>query len=149
MVVTSLWPRILDGADVVASFEQVGGEAVAERMGGDGFCDPGGLRRRAHGLLYGTFVDMIAIEYIVVCAWVFGERTGGEDELPGPFAGGIGVFAGQCIREGCAAVAAGQVTIVLGFHGDEVGIELGDAAGRKHRDAIFVALAGATTISLR
>jgi hypothetical protein len=32
---------------------------------------------------------------------------------------------------------------VLGFRGDEGGVELGDAAGREHGDAIFVALAGA------
>lgn len=64
--------QLLHRADVIAGLQEVGGEAVAERVWGDGFGDAGGQRRSAHGLLHGAVVDMIAIENAVVSPWVFG-----------------------------------------------------------------------------
>ena len=54
--------KFLDGADIVSALEEVGGEGVAEGVGGDSlvhFCDAGGF---ADFFLEGGFVDVVAAE---------------------------------------------------------------------------------------
>ena len=43
--------KVLNGTDVIASFEQVGGEAVAKRVACDAFQNPGQLGSIPHSLL--------------------------------------------------------------------------------------------------
>lgn len=45
--------ELLDGADVVASDEQMGGEGVPQRVAARGFRDPCGSNRFLHGALDG------------------------------------------------------------------------------------------------
>ena len=43
--------ELLDGADVVAGLEQVGGEGVAQGVAADSLGEPSGERRLTHGFL--------------------------------------------------------------------------------------------------
>jgi len=52
--------EFLDGADVVAGFEQVGGEAVAQRVAGGGFGELGAQAGVADGLLDDRLVEVVA-----------------------------------------------------------------------------------------
>ncbi len=106
--------EFLDGADVVAGFEQVGGEGVAEGVGTDGFDDPGGFGSGAHGLLHGTFVEVVAAQE--AAAGIFGYPVGREDILPPPLRAGVGVFARQRVGEIDAAGAACQIFHVPLLH---------------------------------
>ena len=64
---------------------------MAEGVAGGGFGEPG----LAHGVfelaLHGGFVDMVTGDS--AGPRVRAKGCGGEEELPGPFAGGVGVFA--------------------------------------------------------
>jgi hypothetical protein len=52
--------EFLDGADIVAGFEEMGGEGVAEGMATDGFGDLGELDGGADGALEDLFIEMMA-----------------------------------------------------------------------------------------
>ena len=82
--------EFLDGADVVAAFKKMGGEAVAEGVAAGAFGHSGGEDCIAYGAL-----DYAVIH--IVSALVLGAGVGpavllGEYPLPGPFAGGVWVF---------------------------------------------------------
>src|SRR3546814_4423000 len=51
--------QLLHGADVVASFKQVRGERMTQRVAGGGFVDRRQLPRRPHGTLQHAVVDMM------------------------------------------------------------------------------------------
>ena len=53
--------KFLDGADIITILEQVGGEAVAEGVGGDGFLDFGDLGGGFDGFLEAGFVNVMAL----------------------------------------------------------------------------------------
>jgi len=52
--------QLLEGTDVVASFEEVGGKAMAEGMAGSAFLDAGQLGGFSHRLLDGALAEMMA-----------------------------------------------------------------------------------------
>ena len=54
--------QLLHGTNVIAGFEQVGGEAVAQRVRADGFDDAGGLRGLAHRFLHGALAGVLAVD---------------------------------------------------------------------------------------
>lgn len=87
--------EFLDGADVVAGFEEMGGEGMAEDMRGDMFVDLGGAGRLAHSFLDAAFVEVVAADD--AGTRVNGEAVGGEDVLPDPLASGVGVFFGESV----------------------------------------------------
>jgi hypothetical protein len=78
-----LWPRrLLKGADGVAVLQEMGGEAVAETVGGDGFGDPYSQRGGSESALDDGLMHMVPAalagdEVAVVAA-------GGERPLPAP-----------------------------------------------------------------
>ena len=83
--------QLLNGADVVAVGEQVGGEAVAEAMERGVLGDVGSANGRLEGPLDGTLVQVVPA---VVAGLPSGEPAGGrEDVLPAPLGGG-----GACAR---------------------------------------------------
>jgi hypothetical protein len=51
--------EFLDGADIVAGFEEVGGEGVAEGVATDGFRDLGELNGGANGALEDLLIEVI------------------------------------------------------------------------------------------
>jgi hypothetical protein len=82
-----------DGTDVGAALEEVGGEGVSEGMTGDSFGDVGFAGGVSDEALQGVF--MAVVTRMVSGAWKRAEFGGGEDELPGPLAWGVGVFTGE------------------------------------------------------
>jgi hypothetical protein len=86
--------QLLDGADIVAIFEQVGGETVAEGVAGDGFVESGGFSGLFDGALQGAGVDVVAAQ--VTGLGIFRDARSGKGVLPGPGFGGVRVFDSQC-----------------------------------------------------
>lgn len=135
--------EFLDGADVPsavlrvnsAGFEEVDGEAVAEGVGGDVFADFGSQGGLAHGLLHAAFIQVMAADD--AREGVDGKAVGGEDVLPDPFAGGVGVFFGQGVGEVDGAVVGGQVGVVQLLGLLELEAERFDGAGGEHGEAVF------------
>ena len=83
---------------------------MAEGVGGDGFVYFGKYGGLAHGFLQDAFVEVVAAND----ARERVQRTlgGGEDELPGPFPPGVGIFDVQRIGQGRFSIAFPQVFIV-------------------------------------
>ena len=106
--------EFLDGADAVAGFEEVGGEGVAEDVGGDAFGHSCALCGVLHGFLDDAGVQMVATHD--AGARVLGDARGGKDVLPAPFAGGVGVFAGQGVGQEDFAITGGHVFVVEDAH---------------------------------
>lgn len=97
----------MDGADVVAGFEKVGGEAVTEGVAGDLFLDVG----LAEGFFDFALEDGGVHEVAAFFAGAVIFPTGflGEDPLPFPFGVGVGVFAREGVGELDAAIAIEKV----------------------------------------
>jgi len=102
--------EFLDGANVVAILQEVGGEAVAEGVGADALGDASELGGFVNGFLHAVFVQMVAA--LCAAAGVGGEAVGGEDVLPEPVAAGVGVFTLQSLGQVNRAEPLFQVMIV-------------------------------------
>jgi len=83
--------EFLHSADIVAGFQEMGGEAVAEGVGCGRFGDAAGLDRGADSALQIGVVGVVAAGN--AAARIDAEFGGREDILPAPFAIRIGVFA--------------------------------------------------------
>ena len=116
--------EFLDGADVVAVLEEVGGEGVAEGVGCDMLLDAGGFGSGANGFLEEGFVDVVAHGFFG--GGVNGESRGGEEVLPCGFAGGFGVFAGEGVGEVDFAESVAEVGLVEALDGLYLALEGGD-----------------------
>lgn len=68
--------ELLNGADVVAGIEEVGGKAVAEGVAGGGFGEIGGFAGGVEGALKDGFVEVVASEFTA------GSRSGASLEIP-------------------------------------------------------------------
>ena len=134
--------EFLDGADVVAAFQQVGGEGVPQHMGGDVFgdaCFAGGL---TDGFLDAAGVQVVAAEQ--AAARVGGEVFGGEEVLPFPTACRGGVFAFQSVGEGDPLPAGVfQVAGVNAARPLNLDFEVGLEGFGEQGGAVFVAFAAA------
>lgn len=129
--------EFLDGADVVAALEEVGGEGVAEGVGCDAFVDSCGLLGFADGALEGGFVDVVAGGF--ACLGVGVEGVGGEYVLPEPVFASGWVFLGEGVGEVYFAKACGEVFLVDVFDALEVFAEGCDDAVGEHGDAVVAA----------
>lgn len=107
--------QFLHCADVVARLEEVGGKAVAQRVGRDRFVQAGLARSSAHRALDDTFVQMEAVKRAVLSLGIPGEVRRGKNELPSPLPLSIGIFAIQRMGQRRASVSLGQVPCVKGF----------------------------------
>ena len=105
--------KLLDGADVVAALQKMGGEGMAQGVAADGLGDAGGARGVAYVALDGGFVAVVTAA--LSGGGVGVDAAGGKDPLPGPFARGAGVFGSQGVRQGNEASARGEVGAVLGL----------------------------------
>lgn len=72
--------QILNGADVLAVLDQVGGEGVAECVAGDALFDTSEHGCTVDGFLQCAGADVMALGQSA--AWICGELRGGEEELP-------------------------------------------------------------------
>jgi hypothetical protein len=85
--------QLLDRADVVAIFQQVGREAMPEGVAARGLCDPGALDRALDRPLEAVLRDMVAAD--LARARVGAALLGRKDILPAPVGRRIGVLARQ------------------------------------------------------
>lgn len=125
--------EFLDGADVIVGFEEMGGKAVAEGVGGDPFGNAGRPGCGPHGFLQAAFpsaplrtgVDVVAMDQALTPspsprgrgerARIHRKPGSRKDVLPDPLFVGVGVFARQGIGQIDCAVALGQVFFVGPF----------------------------------
>lgn len=90
--------EFLNGAEVIAVFDESCSERMAEGMTAPKFRDTGLADGGFDGALERALVDMVAV---FGAGGVGGAAVAGREEvLPGEFAGGAGVFAGEGFREG-------------------------------------------------
>ncbi len=131
--------ELLDGTDVVAISEQVGGKRVAERVAGDALRESGRACSSGDGSLWEAAVQVVPVD--LAGAGVGREGAGGEDPLPAPVPCGAGVLAGKGVGEPDGAVAGVNVGGVLLATALEVLAELVDERTGEHRAAVLAALA--------
>ena len=103
--------KLLDGADVVALLQQVGGKRVTEGMARRRLGDPGGTDGILHRSLKHGFVKVVPASLAGDGLHV--ETRGGEDPLPAPFAAGVRVLAQQRAGQFDPAGAVTEVGLVL------------------------------------
>ena len=131
--------EILDGADVVAGFEQVGGERMAQRVAGGAFGQAGGSGGAGHGALQAGGAEVMPGE--AAGARIASEAAGGEDELPAPVGGRVEGLLGESVGQGDGAQAEFEVGLVQLADVEQVIGEGGDEAFGEDRDAVLQPLA--------
>jgi hypothetical protein len=110
--------ELLDGPNVVAGLEEVGGERVTQGVGRDVLGDVGDLGGLVDGALEDALVEMVASD---LAGLAIGVRSGGgKDPLPRPGAREVGVLSAKGIGELDAAGAATEVGLVLRLSGGEL-----------------------------
>jgi hypothetical protein len=111
--------ELLDGADVVASIQQVGGEAVPQAVAACLF----GEARRAHGVVEGAledgFVKVVTEEPSGVPVTVFARRR--KDPLPPPRAARFWILSRQGAGEHDQAATGRDRRIMALAHRSEMG----------------------------
>ncbi len=110
--------EVLDGPDVVAVFQEMGGETVAEGMRGALFGDSRLPDGGFDGTLGGSGIEMMPSD--ITAAWIFRARFRWKEELPAPFAVGQGIFCLQGVGEGDVSESFFQVFLIQGFDFPEV-----------------------------
>ena len=106
--------KSLYGSDICSPLKQMGCKTVPKRMCADSFCQPGFASSRLDGFINDTGINMVATSN--TASRVYGKRTGGENVLPAPFSGGIGVFSSQGIGHLNFAIPIGQIIFMDAFH---------------------------------
>lgn len=100
----------LNGADIVAVLEQVGGEGMAEGVGANALIgDAGGFGCTSNGFLQGAGIGVVAAGE--AGARVDGEAIGWEGILPGPSARGVGKLEAQCVGQVDIGVPSSKVVL--------------------------------------
>jgi hypothetical protein len=126
--------EVLHSPNVIAVFQEMGGEGMAEGMAADVFGEMGAVGGEVDGPLEGGAAG-------VVPAADPGPRvgrdfSGGEDELPDPLAGGVGVFPLEGFGEIDGAKAGGQILLVEGADVGDVTSERLDEGLGQDRDPV-------------
>jgi len=83
--------QVLDGPDVDPAFQEVGGEGMPKGVAGRGFGEPGFAHGVSELALHGDFVNVVSGD--PASFRVRTKRRRWKEKLPGPFAGGVGVFS--------------------------------------------------------
>jgi hypothetical protein len=133
--------ELLHGADVVARFEEVGGEAVAQRVAGRGLGDSRLLHRAPDGSLDAAFVKVMASADSFVR--IDREVRGRKEPLPSPTRGGVWVLAIEGARKFDARESCRTILLVAAADGLQMLLKARDQSSTEHRAAVFVSLAGA------
>ena len=125
----------MDGTDVGAALEEMGGEAVSEGVASDTLGERGLGGGVLEAPLQGIFEEVVS--GIFSGARVGTEFGGGENELPGPFAWGVGVFAGEGFGHVNLTDTGEKVEAVFFAVGFEVSLESGFEDFWKGDEAVF------------
>jgi hypothetical protein len=126
----------LDGTDVGAALQEVGGERMAEGMTGGTFGDGRFTDGIGELSLEGVFMEVIAS--VVAGPRMRAEFSGREDELPGPFTRGVWVLAGEGFGHVDLADAGDEVEVVFAM-GGAVGLEAGFEGFGERDEAVVTA----------
>ena len=105
--------EFLDGADVVAVLEEVGGEGVAEGVAADAFGEVGGSDGLFECFLESAFVEMVALPDFGV--GVLDAATRREDPLPNPLFVRVWIFAIEGEGHPCGSIAFIEVLLMEKF----------------------------------
>ena len=131
--------QFLDGPQVVAVFEKVGGKRVAQRVRRRGLRDAGPPHGLAHRPLNHRLVQMVPVLY--PCVGIRVIRGRGKDPLPRPLARGADVLLGEGAWQRRAAAPSCRVLLVEPPHRLEVIVQIPANGGRQERDPVLGALA--------
>jgi hypothetical protein len=124
----------------VAILEQVGGERVAQRVGGRVFVDSGGSHRDVERALQHGFMKMVAALLSGFSIAIVAGRW--EDPLPPPLLSGVRVLSRESVRKLDPARAGLEVLRMLRSYRGDVASEVGFDPGRKHRATVARTLPG-------
>ena len=127
--------ELLDGADVVAGFEQMGGKTVAQGVAGGGFRDACFQNGSAEGALGHGFVKVVAA--VLAGGAVTVLARSGEHPLPRPRLGAAGVLFAQRAGQCDAAGATREVGFVELACGSELFSEHSTETHREHGSSVF------------
>ena len=102
--------ELLDGSDVVARFEQVGREAVAERVTRSGFRDASRDHRKPESALQDGFVEMMAAKLTACAIAILASCR--KEPLPYPLVGRVRILPGEGFGELDVCSARREVRVV-------------------------------------
>ena len=102
--------QLLDGTDIVATFKQVRGKAVSERVAAGCFRNTRLLDGEFDGVLKILLGNVMPAEF--ARARVAGEFSGWENVLPRPGAIGVAIFAFQSERQKDPPAAVCEIALV-------------------------------------
>jgi hypothetical protein len=131
--------QLLDGADVVAAFEQMRREAVAQRVTTRAFDEP----RFTHGPLDGA-LDRAFTEVVPThraAARISGARRGREGVLPGPLAICAAIFSRERIRQEDRPETLSEIGLVNRTRLRELIAQRADQPRGQNRDPVATSLA--------
>ena len=128
--------QFLHRADIVAVFQEVGGEAMAEGMATGRLVNARQLGRLSDGSLRAGLAEVMAAYN--AGAGVSREAPGGEDVLPAPLFVSVRVLAFEGVREIDRTIAVVQVVLVKHSDALQMFLEGGAKALREHRHAVYL-----------
>ena len=131
--------QFLNGANVIAILEKMGGKGMAKGMATDALLDARFLGGFFDGALQSQFVHVVAAFF--AAARVGGTFGGRKEVLPNQFAIGFGVFLLERTGQVNFAKARGQVFLVVEADLFDLPPEGGDDGIGQGRDAVFFAFA--------
>ncbi len=102
--------QLLNGADVGAALEQVGGEGMAKGMRADVLREPGTANGHFDGFVDDAGINVMAAGH--TGTRVYGQIPGGEHILPAPFLGGTGILPSQSMRQVHLAMPLSQILLM-------------------------------------
>lgn len=132
--------QLLNGADVGAALEQVGGEGMAKGMCADVLREPGTANGHFDGFVDDAGINVMAAGHTRTRA--YGQIPGGEHILPAPFLGGGGILPSQSMRQVHLAMPLSQILLMQRLDPGQVVLEQRGQGGGKGGEPVFVALAG-------
>ena len=100
------------------------------------FCEKGGLAN--------CFLQNTGVHVVPPGLFGFGvnrTRKGGEEVLPDPFFGSVGVFSGEGVRQVYFSKAFFHILLMDGAHSFQVSLQVRDERIGKHGEAVFFAFA--------
>src|SRR5262245_60854665 len=131
--------KLLHGPNVVPALEEMGGEAVTQRMRPDGLAQTGGARGELDGALQDGRVYVVSTTS--AGARINRQLRRRKHPLPGPLPFRMRPFTRQRVGQQDATETGRQIAPVGGVYGPQVPAQRFDHPHRQHGDAIAATLA--------